>query len=165
MSKEHKVTYSAIDTSLLFAEASNSFLTNIRECLLIEGVYISSVLKWKVLVRSFRRVCHFEPVKIMILYVNECVSYMCNTTCFFKFQEIYLSLIKGLRWAMVLTFDIRDLCLYFANSTKQSIKYNIQIFIILYKFYFFSLRTGLLLRSLNKIPVFYFIRLNCFLFI
>lgn len=66
MSKEHNVTYSAIDTSRLFADASNSLSANTRECLFIGSRYISNVLKWKVLVRSLRRACHFEPLKMQV---------------------------------------------------------------------------------------------------
>lgn len=64
MSKEHNVTYSVMEISLLLAEdASNSFFANTRECLFMEGLYMSNVLKWNVLVSSFRRFCHFEPAE------------------------------------------------------------------------------------------------------
>lgn len=63
MSKEHNDTYSIIGISLLFADASNSLLTNTWECLLIELLYISKFFKWKAFTSSLRRLCHFEPVK------------------------------------------------------------------------------------------------------
>lgn len=45
MSKEHNVTYFIIEISLSFSDASNSFCANTRECLLIDKLYISNVLK------------------------------------------------------------------------------------------------------------------------
>lgn len=65
MSKEHNVMYSFIQIpSVLFADASNSLFTKTFECLFIEGLYMSNVLRWKAFVRSFRRLCHFEPIKL-----------------------------------------------------------------------------------------------------
>lgn len=138
MSKEHNVTYFLTEISLLLADASSSFFTNTREFLFMAPLYMSNVFKWNVCVRSFRRLCHFEPKykkKRNHCSANECL--IRTSKIFVRFQWSHLYSTRDLHLAKVLACYTRDLWKCFVYWIKVPIK--ITIIMIIDLFYSYSI--------------------------
>lgn len=133
MSKEYNVTYFiTFEIFSLFADASNSFFANTRECLFMELLYISSVLEWKLLAKSFRRCFHFVPDKENKLLFSMRMSWthIYYITLFDFNARTYLNSTEDLRLAKVSAFRIRDLCQCFRYWIKVPFMSNIMHVIV-----------------------------------
>lgn len=86
MSRAQRVTSRSMSSmGLPFSDEPIRFLTNDRECSLMVGMYVSKILKWNVPVSSFRRPCHFWPVKMGDVVLAE--TYIVWMSCAPSFQN------------------------------------------------------------------------------